>query len=146
MRLPLREHLKASGKVSKIVVFARHVRSDNCEVVRPLCVGQTAQQRHHCRAVAALSVDGEGNCSIVHAGAQDRAPEVLAVRLRGMHDRHKLFVLDVFGGHSTRLPSTEVHAAAEYVAPAYLAGGVRLHRHDRQDGVGAEYARPSVAG
>lgn len=122
--------LPAGTQVGQIVPFARTVHGNAVEVKAQLSVGEAAQQLHHPRARAAALQHSVGDAGVVDAEAHNFSAESFPVLLGSVHEGNELLVLDVAVLDHVPREAAPVDCPVEYIAPALVAAGVRLHGDD----------------
>ena len=121
-------HFPSCAHISERVELAVDVYAHNVEVVTALGIGNATQQRHHERTAGRQFVGGVGDAAVVNTTSKDLVLEEVPVFFRDVADGDELFVLNVGGRHSGRVPTCPVQCTVEDVPPtvmvAQLTAGV----------------------
>ena len=128
VRCKILRHNPASAHVRKGVKLTVHMHTDDVEVVTALGIGNATQQRHHERTAGRQFVGGVGDAAVVNTTSKDLVLEEVPVFFCDVADGDELFVLNVGGRHSGRVPTCPVQCTVEDVPPtvmvAQLTAGV----------------------
>ena len=146
MPIEVAESLKARAEVGEVIESPAHPHSNRIKVVPALRIGEAAQQLHHARAAATLSVGRVAHSGIVAAEGDDFVPELGSIFLRAVYESHQLFKLHMVLLHHRRRPMTPVQNAVVHISPGFVPARVGLERDHRERGVLEEDPRPPLAG